>query len=229
MSSAEIQPAEQISDGEFPVRGVLHLPESPSGDVIILTHGAGSNCQTPLLIALAKEFCAEGVTVLRCDLPFRQKRPHGPPWRGCAETDQQGLRAAVEVMRTRVSGRVFLGGHSYGGRQASMLAASEPELADALLLLSYPLHPPKQPDQLRVAHFPSLRTPALFVLGLRDASGSLEEITTALRLIPAASELLTVDGVGHELFSKRNCAELPQTIVHKFHTFVCRTPQPLPR
>ena len=89
-------------------------------------------------------------------------------------------------MRQIVPGRVFLGGHSYGGRQASMLAASDPAVTPALLLLSYPLHPPRRPEQLRTAHFPDLRTPALFVHGVRDPFGSREEMEAALALIPAA-------------------------------------------
>lgn len=229
MSNSAIQPVEQIAEGNFPVRGVFHLPANPSGDGLILTHGAGANCESPLLVAIATEFCADGITVLRCDLPFRQMRQHGPPSRGSAEKDQRGLRAAVAVMRARVSGRIFLGGHSYGGRQASMLAASEPGLADALLLLSYPLHPPKQPDQLRIAHFPTLRTPALFVLGSRDVSGSVEEMTAALKLIPAANELLIIGGPGHELLNRRNCEELPRLVVNKFHSFTCRMAQLLPQ
>src|SRR5689334_16363648 len=78
------------------VRGALHRPKQGNGDALILTHGAGANCNSPLLIALADEFCKSGLAVLRCDLPFRQVRPHGPPPRGSAERDQQGLRAAVE-------------------------------------------------------------------------------------------------------------------------------------
>src|SRR5271163_1166696 len=150
---------------EVPVRGFLHCPTNSGGDCLVLTHGAGANCDSPLLVALADAFCASGVTVLRLDLPFRQLRPHGPPPRGSAERDQQGLRMAVESMRRQTSGRVFLGGHSYGGRLASMLAASEPGLVDRLLLLSYPLHPPQRPTELRTRHFPGLQTPAMFVHG----------------------------------------------------------------
>src|ERR1039457_2493248 len=91
------------------VRGFLHVPESPSGDGLVLTHGAGADCQSLLLVALATAFCESGLTVLRCDLPFRQMHPHGPPPRGSAEHDRAGLRNAVEAMRQRVSGRVFLG------------------------------------------------------------------------------------------------------------------------
>src|ERR1700743_2365511 len=121
---------------EVPVRGFLHRPGDAGDDCLVLTHGAGANCDSPLLVALADAFCASGLTVLRCDLPFRQLRPYGPPQRGSAEGDQQGLRAALTSMRRHTSGRVYLGGHSYGGRQASMLAASEPGLVDHLLLLS---------------------------------------------------------------------------------------------
>src|ERR1700729_3010535 len=135
----------------------LHLPTDPGGDCLILTHGAGANCDIPLLIALADAFCSSGMTVLRFDLPFRQLRPHGPPPRGSAERDQQGLRRAVAAIKGKVQGRVFLGGHSYGGRMCSMLAAAEPGLVDALLLLSYPLHPPKRPGELRTAHFSSIQ------------------------------------------------------------------------
>ncbi len=87
------------------------------------------------------------------------------------------------------SKRVFLGGHSYGGRQSTMLCAAEPELVDGLLLLSYPLHPPRKPDQLRTQHLPSLRTPSLFVSGTRDPFGSVEEIEQALKLIPVGTKI----------------------------------------
>src|SRR4051794_25095044 len=112
------------------VRGYLHRAEQADADGLVLTHGAGANCRSALLTAIAEAFCAAGVTVLRCDLPFRQVRPFGPPMRGSAEKDQAGLREAVAAVRGETTGRIFLGGHSYGGRQASMLAAAEPEVAD---------------------------------------------------------------------------------------------------
>jgi uncharacterized protein len=201
---------------EIPVRGFLHTPATPSGDYLILTHGAGANCESALLVALADAFCESGWTVLRCDLSFRQLRPHGPPQRGSAERDQQGLKAAIASMRRQTSGRIFLGGHSYGGRQASMLAATEPGLVERLLLLSYPLHPPRRPDELRTAHFPHLQTPAVFVHGTRDAFGSIEEMTAALTLIPARTELIPITAAGHELLSKRNRDELLMIVVEAF-------------
>lgn len=210
------QPFSDAPPNEVPVRGFLHIPANPGGDCLVLTHGAGSNCTAPLLVALAEVFCANGLTVLRCDLPFRQSRPTGPPPRGSAERDQQGLRRAVDCMRKQTTGRIFLGGHSYGGRQASMLAATEAALTDRLLLLSYPLHPPQRPTELRTGHFPNLKTPALFIHGVRDGFASTEEMVAALQLIPAQTELLSVEGAGHELMTKRNKNELPKRIVEAF-------------
>ena len=194
----------------------LHIPTDPGSDCLILTHGAGANCDTPLLIALADAFCSSGMTVLRFDLPFRQLRPHGPPPRGSAERDQQGIRETVATMRQQTSGRLFVGGHSYGGRQASILAAAEPGLIDRLLLLSYPLHPPRRPDELRTGHFPELKTPALFVHGTRDGFGSTDELIAALRLIPARTELLEIAGAGHELMTKNNRQEVANVVVEAF-------------
>jgi uncharacterized protein len=208
-----------LTPGKVPVRGFLHSPINSRGDYLILTHGAGSNCDSPLLVELADAFCVLGVTVLRCDLPFRQLRPHGPPSRGSAERDQQGLRAAIASMRRQTSGRMFLGGHSYGGRQASMLAAAEPGLVDGLLLLSYPLHPPQRPGELRTAHFPNLQTPALFVHGTKDGFGSIDEIADALNLIPTQTRLFPVTGAGHELMTKRNRDEVPKIVAEAFQSF----------
>ncbi len=188
------------------VRGFLHRPAAANGDALVLTHGAGANCQSPLLMALAESLAKTGMTVLRCDMPFRQRRAHGPPGPGDAARDREGLRQAVAAIRKIVSGRVFVGGHSYGGRQASMLAADDPGIAAGLLLLSYPLHPPRRPTQLRAAHFPRLHVPALFVSGTRDGFASIEEITSALLLIPARTRLLTIEGADHSL-ARRN--ELP--------------------
>ncbi|HTY83775.1 MAG TPA: alpha/beta fold hydrolase [Silvibacterium sp.] len=208
------------TSSEAPVRGFLHLPDARPDGGLVLTHGAGANCKAPLLAALADGFCAAGIAVLRCDLPFRQLRPQGPPPRGSAERDRQGLRAAVEAIGREVPGRIFLGGHSYGGRQASMLAASDPGLVPALLLLSYPLHPPQRPSEMRTTHFPGLTTPALFVSGIRDGFGSPDEMEAALRLIPARTELLSVPSAGHELMTKRNREELSRLVVESFLGFV---------
>jgi uncharacterized protein len=197
------------------VRGHLHRPDSPNGAALVLAHSAGSNAQSPLLLALAEAFAENGFTVLRIDLPFRQARPHGPPFPGMAATDRKGIERAAKLLRESSDGRVFVGGHSYGGRQATMLAAEEPEIASGLLLLSYPLHPPRKPEQKRDAHFPKLQTPALFVHGSRDPFGSPEEMEQALKLIPASTELVIREGAGHDLKG----ADVNPLAVEKFVEF----------
>ncbi len=180
------------------VSGYLHRPaKAQSG--LVLTHGAGSNCDAPLLIAVASAFASAGVCVLRCDLPFRQARASGPPHPSKAAADRAGLKAAVEVLRGMSLGTVYLGGHSYGGRQASMLAAEEPELADALLLLSYPLHPPAKAAKLRTDHFPDLRTRTVFVHGTSDPFGTISEMEKARTIIPAETTLMVIEKAGHDL------------------------------
>ena len=213
------------------VRGFLHTPETLNGSGLVLTHGAGSNANAPLLVALAETFCAAGFTVLRCDLPYRQLRSWGPPGPGDAARDRAGLKNAVAALQKIVSHpkdsdfqknadappnavfvgrekRIFLGGHSYGGRQASMLCAElskaafskdQSDLVAGLLLLSYPLHPPRKPEQQRTQHLPDLRTPTLFVHGTRDPFGSIAEMEQALKMIPAKTQLMPIEGAGHDL------------------------------
>jgi len=211
------------------VRGLLHRPANPNGSGIILSHGAGSNCQAPLLIALADTFSAAGFVVLRCDLPYRQDRPYGPPGPGDGKRDRAGLRNAVAAVKNLGASHVFLGGHSYGGRQSSMLCAEHsekppekvPEEVAGLLLLSYPLHPPRKPDQLRTQHFFHLHTPSLFVQGTRDPFASIAEIEQALKLIPAKTRLISVEGAGHDLGFKGKARpkELSAKVLAEFEAF----------
>src|SRR5205807_10306226 len=124
-------------------------------------------------------------------------------------------------MKKQNSGRIFLGGHSYGGRQSSMLCAEEPDIVAGLVLLSYPLHPPRKPTQLRTQHLPSLRTPILFIQGTRDPFGSIAEIEQALKMIPAKTKLVTIEGAGHDLGFKGKAGrqELPTQVLRSFQEF----------
>jgi len=204
------------------VRGYLHRPDRHSERGLALTHGAGSDCNAPLLVALAECFAAAGYAVLRCDLPFRQKRPSGPPHASTGGEDRAGLRNAVLALAQLLPGPVYLGGLSYGGRQASIVADKEPDLVGGLLLLSYPLHAPGNPTRLRTGHFLNLHVPTLFIHGTKDPFGSVEEIQAARKLIPAKTELVAVEGAGHDLgYSKKGVRvrDLPSTILASFTQF----------
>jgi predicted alpha/beta-hydrolase family hydrolase len=194
------------------IRGTVHRPEQESGDAIVLTHGAGTNSDSPLLLRLARSFEENGHLVLRYDLPFRIEGKQPNPKN--AVRDREGVLAAIESARGLVRGRVIAAGHSYGGRQSAMLAAEKPGAADALLLLSYPLHPPDKPQQKRTDYFPNLQTPALFVHGTRDPFGSLEELREAIALIPAKTDVLPVEGAAHDL---KRAADLASDMLSRLY------------
>jgi hypothetical protein len=203
-----------------PVRGFLHTPEAPTGNALVLTHGAGGSAKMLLLVAMAEAFASAGFAVLRCDLPFRQQRSFGPPRPGDAARDRLGLKNAVAAMKKLSPGRLFLGGQSYGGRQASMLLAEE-SVADGLLLLSYPLHAPGKPEQPRTQHLPQIKVRVMFVHGTHDPFGTIDEIEAARKLIPGNTLLVPVEGAGHDLgFKGKSKREaLPALVVGQFKKF----------
>ena len=161
--------------------------------------------------------------MLRYDLPFRQRRRFGPPSADGA-ADRKGLFEAAAELRKQVSGPVYIGGHSYGGRQASILAVEEPETCDGLLLLSYPLHPPKRPDALRTGHFSQLHTAALFVQGAKDPFASAAEIQAAVQSIPAPSAISMVEDSGHDL--SKGAFDVRHKIVLPFEQLMTRRNEP---
>src|SRR4051812_17286981 len=140
-----MSPFEQFSTStDPPVRGYLHRPESPSGDALVLTHGAGGNAHMPLLLALAEAFSSAGFVVLRCDLPFRQQRSFGPPRPADAARDRLGLKNAIAELRNALAGKrdrfFFCGGNYWGGPGRLVLFGGA--LARGLFLFLVPLRPP---------------------------------------------------------------------------------------
>ncbi|WP_124706556.1 alpha/beta hydrolase family protein [Gordonia insulae] len=182
--------------------GVVAEVSRPPGDsigVAVLAHGAGGDRHAVILRAVAGELCARGLVVARIDLPYRQRRPKGPPSPSTAAADRDGIVAACAALRGESTGPLIVGGHSYGGRQASMAVAENPDLADGLLLTSYPLHPPGKPDRLRTEHLPSITVPTVIVHGSTDPFATTDELTAAVALIPAATRVVELEKVGHNL------------------------------
>ncbi len=109
---------------------------------------------------------------------------------------------AIAVFRSAVDEQpgAAIGGHSYGGRMASMLAALQP--VKALVLLSYPLHRPGHPDELRIAHWPDIMCPVLLLSGDRDPFAKVDLLRREVRLLPDA-ELVIYPGLGHGLLAVR--------------------------
>lgn len=156
---------------------------------VLLAPGASATKDHPALVVIDGELEAAGVTVSRIDLP--SSRP-GPKVLQVIAEGAGALAARAGV----APGDVVLGGRSFGGRMCSV-AAAEGLPTRALVLLSYPLHPPGRPEQLRVEHFPRLTMPCLFVSGTRDAFAAPAELEAASAAIPGPVTHVWIEGGDH--------------------------------
>lgn len=190
---------------EHDVHGVLHSPDGPPVGSLALTHGAGGDCTAKLLVNVAERWSTAGFVVLRFDLAFRRLKSSGPPHPSRAAGDRESIAAALERLAgIAPDGTCLLGGHSYGGRQASMLCAERPDVAAGLVLLSYPLHPPGKPEKVRTAHLPNITVPTLGVSGTKDPFGTPAELRAAIGSIPAKTRFVEVAGAGHDLSAAKH-------------------------
>ena len=165
---------------------------------IFLAPGAGGSAESPAFVELASSLEASGVPVQRMDFPYRlagRQRPDPPAVleasvreRACSFARHLGTETSTLV----------LGGRSMGGRICSQVVA-EGLPAAGLALVSYPLHPPGRPERLRVAHFPQLRVPCLFVSGTKDAFATRDELETATAAIPGPVSHVWLEGADHGL------------------------------
>lgn len=178
------------------IAGVAHPPAGPAAGTVVLTHGAGGDRDSEILVRVCDEWAQRGWLAIRYNLPYRRQRPKGPPSGPAA--DLAGVEAVLAMARDAVGGPVIAGGHSYGGRLTSMAVAAGHDVL-ALTLFSYPLHPPGRPQQQRTAHFAAIAAPTVFTHGTSDPFGTLAELRAAAALIPAPTEIVEVTGARHDL------------------------------
>ncbi|OSC42681.1 alpha/beta family hydrolase [Mycobacterium decipiens] len=183
------------------IAGVAHPPAEPPRGVVVLTHGAGGSRESKLLQQVCAEWARRGWLAVRYNLPFRRRRPTGPP-SGSAAADQAGIVEAIMLCRGLADGPLIAGGHSYGGRQTSMVVAANQASVDALTLFSYPVHPPGKPERARTEHLPDIRVPTVFTHGTSDPFGTLAEVRDAAAMIAAPTEVVEITGARHDLGSK---------------------------
>ena len=183
------------------IAGVAHHPDGTPAGAVVLTHGAGGSRDAPMLVRVCDEWARRGWLAVRYDLPYRRRRPKGPP-SGSATADQEGVAEAVALARALVPDRpVLAGGHSYGGRMTSMAVADGLDVA-VLTLFSYPLHPPGKPERARTAHLPAIAAPTVFTHGTSDPCGTVDEVRAAAALVGAPTRVVEVTGARHDLGSK---------------------------
>jgi uncharacterized protein len=184
------------------IAGIAHEPDGVPEGVVVLTHGAGGNRESDLLQRVCDEWARRGWLAIRYNLPYRRRRPTGPP-SGSAATDRAGIDEAITLCRTLTGGPLIAGGHSYGGRQTSMVVAeANPAQVDVLTLFSYPVHPPGKPERPRTEHLPDITVPTVFTHGTSDPFGTPAEVRDAAALIAAPIEVVEITGARHDLRSK---------------------------
>ncbi|HYB80706.1 MAG TPA: alpha/beta family hydrolase [Mycobacterium sp.] len=183
------------------IAGVAHQPVGDPTGVVVLTHGAGGSRESPLLQQVCSEWARRGWLAVRYNLPYRRRRPTGPP-SGSAATDRAGIVEAITLCRSLAGGPLIAGGHSYGGRLTSMVVASGEISVDVLTLFSYPVHPPGKPERPRTEHLPDITVPTVFTYGTSDPFGTPAEVRHAAAMIAAPTELVEITGARHDLRSR---------------------------
>ncbi|HEV2006196.1 MAG TPA: alpha/beta family hydrolase [Candidatus Limnocylindrales bacterium] len=147
---------------------------------IYLGHGASGDAGSmqPFVDGLR----ARGFGAVAVDLPKRKAEEVVSVWR-TAVPDGPGTA---------------VGGHSFGGRVASLAAAERNTTYEALVLFSYPLHPPGKPENTaaRIAHWPNIRCPVLLLSGEADPFAKIKLLREAVQLL-SHHELVTWPGLGH--------------------------------
>jgi hypothetical protein len=142
---------------------------SPVGNVsalLVLAHGAGANLEHAHMNALSLALNNVGISTLRFNFPFMEqgrRRVDNPDV--CIDTI---ARAVATANRLCPKAKLFIGGHSFGGRMSTHYAVEQPTSADGIILFSFPLHPSKKPEIKRAAHLDAIDEPMLFLSGDRD-------------------------------------------------------------
>jgi predicted alpha/beta-hydrolase family hydrolase len=177
----------------------------PDGPCLILGHGAGTGHDSDFMVSFAAALAGRGIETVTFNFPYTEQKRKVPDRAEVVEACWLSVAAAV---RTSIDDRpLFAGGKSMGGRIASQVAARAEAGAlglRGLVFLGYPLHPPGRLDQLRVAHWPTVRLPALFVQGERDAFGTPDELREHLPSYGGRADLLVVEGGDHSLKPRRD-------------------------
>lgn len=176
---------------------VTYPAEKAQTPVLVLAHGAGAGQRHPFMVAVASGLADRGVPVVTFDFLYMQQRRRVPDSAPVLETRFRQVADAAREWGGAPS--LLMGGKSMGGRIATHLAAAHTEGLLGVVALGYPLHPPGKPNQLRIAHLPSIDVPVLIVQGQRDAFGSPEELRPVLESMTAAVTLHVVDGGDHSL------------------------------
>jgi predicted alpha/beta-hydrolase family hydrolase len=175
------------------------------GATLILAHGAGADQRSRWIVDYARALSSIGLDIVTFNFLYTEQHRRLPDRKPRLESC---YRAVIEASRQEVaSARLLLviGGKSMGGRIATQVAAADPDLDVAgLVLLGYPLHPPGKPAERRDAHLAAVGRPMLFVQGSRDAFGTPIELAPVLETLAVRATLHIVEGGDHSFTVSRD-------------------------
>ena len=169
---------------------------------VVLFPGSGSSSTHSSLLAM--EHALSPLPVARVDFPYRKAGKSfpdkAPVLVQCVKDEVRAFAASLGV----ATSSLVIGGRSMGGRMCSMAVAdnNDPLEVAALVLVSYPLHPPKKPNNLRIEHLPNIRVRTLCVSGTKDDFGTPDELTTSFAVVPADVTWNWIENARHELARK---------------------------
>ena len=165
--------------------------------VFVFAHGAGAGQHHPFMAGVSRGLAARGIDVVTFDFPYKRLQKSAPDRPPILE---QSFRDVVNAARKWSNAdRLFIGGKSMGGRIATHLAAQGLESLSGVVCFGYPLHPPGKPEQLRIAHLPSITVPVLVIQGERDAFGTPAELRLYLDAMKAEVRLHVILRGDHSL------------------------------
>lgn len=187
------------------------------GPLVVLAHGAGSHMEHETILWLASLVREAGGRVARFNFAYRVLGKGMPDRMPKLIATYQAVVNALPR-----SGPLVIGGHSMGGRVASMLLAEKKDAADGLLLFGYPLHPPGQPEKLRDAHLPAISVPVLQLSGTEDEFCTRELMERVA--LPAGYRVKWIDGADHSYSVKKSSGKTRKDaeaqIVGELRTFL---------
>jgi predicted alpha/beta-hydrolase family hydrolase len=200
---------------------VYRAPSAHAG--LVLAHGAGAPQSHPWMVKAARALSARGLDVVTFDFLYTAARRRAPDRPPVLEETWRAVLGAVRARDDVKTDRLFIGGKSMGGRIATQVAAAG-DAGDirGLVLLGYPLHPPGKPSQLRVAHLPRLKVPALFVQGSRDTFGTPEELAPFVAGLPEGSRVQVIEGGDHSFTRPRSAGETIDAVLDRVADEVAR-------
>ena len=182
---------------------------------IVLGHGAGANQTSGFMRMFAKGIAARGLDVMTFNFIYMEQGRSVPDQKPKLEACFRAVIETALKQKKLKQNRLVIGGKSMGGRIASQVMAEEVPFADqvaGLVFLGYPLHPPGNPEKLRVEHLEHIHKPMLFVQGTRDALGTPEEIQPYIKNLRPAAKIYSIEGGDHSFKAPKKFGPSPEQI-----------------